>query len=356
MSRGAVEEPMRVDRGQRVAAAGRVRPDVPSAVDQARGRRGERRAEMRGCSASRSGPSRSGGHPGGAAGPRTAYSSAASTRRRRPRRCPRPAARLEDEADAAAARSRRACRRWATASWPSPARRRSTTRGSAADRPARKKRLTPVTRQRGEVEQPVRHVQQDQPGRAAGPGRRAAGCRTAAPAAAASGRAARPANGPSSEYGSSSTAIADGDAAGARSASPGRRRRRRRARPGRRRRRAGTAGAPRAVAGSPEPQQHAQIAGRQPWAQPHTTHEAPGARPGASTPIGVTVAGTRVIAFSGTAVQRSTSPRMNFSTLSRAWSSKYCTGGDFMKYEDADRIGPPMPRSLAIFAAAHARR
>src|SRR5437016_839087 len=48
--------------------------------------------------------------------------------------------------------------------------------------------------------------------------------------------------------------------------------------------------------------------------------------------------------------QRSTSPLMNDSTASRAWSSKYWTGGDFMKYDDADRIGPPMPRSRAIFA------
>lgn len=31
--------------------------------------------------------------------------------------------------------------------------------------------------------------------------------------------------------------------------------------------------------------------------------------------------------------QASTSPRMNFSTFSRASSSKYWTGGDFMKYE-----------------------
>ena len=42
---------------------------------------------------------------------------------------------------------------------------------------------------------------------------------------------------------------------------------------------------------------------------------------------------------------------MNFSTASRASWSAYCTGGDFMKYDDADRIGPPMPRSSAIFAA-----
>ena len=34
--------------------------------------------------------------------------------------------------------------------------------------------------------------------------------------------------------------------------------------------------------------------------------------------------------------------------------SVYCTGGDFMKYEEADRIGPPIPRSLAIFAARKA--
>ena len=49
--------------------------------------------------------------------------------------------------------------------------------------------------------------------------------------------------------------------------------------------------------------------------------------------------------------QRSTSPRMNASTASRASWSLYCTGGDFMKYDDADRIGPPIPRSRAIFAA-----
>src|SRR5215213_6284998 len=42
---------------------------------------------------------------------------------------------------------------------------------------------------------------------------------------------------------------------------------------------------------------------------------------------------------------------MNFSTASCASESAYCTGGDFMKYDDADRIGPPMPRSRAILAA-----
>src|SRR5215510_4785201 len=42
---------------------------------------------------------------------------------------------------------------------------------------------------------------------------------------------------------------------------------------------------------------------------------------------------------------------MNFSTDSRAMSSLYCSGGDFMKYDDAERTGPAMPRSLAIFAA-----
>src|ERR1044071_7480419 len=42
---------------------------------------------------------------------------------------------------------------------------------------------------------------------------------------------------------------------------------------------------------------------------------------------------------------------MNFSTASRASWSWYCSGGDFMKYDDADRLGPPMPRSRAIFAA-----
>src|SRR5690606_5585394 len=49
--------------------------------------------------------------------------------------------------------------------------------------------------------------------------------------------------------------------------------------------------------------------------------------------------------------QRSISPAMNCSTFARHTSSEYCSGGDFMKYDDADRIGPPMPRSLAIFAA-----
>src|SRR5690606_34364792 len=34
-----------------------------------------------------------------------------------------------------------------------------------------------------------------------------------------------------------------------------------------------------------------------------------------------------------------------------ASESLYCSGGDFMKYEEGARIGPPMPRSLAILAA-----
>src|SRR6201992_1296891 len=34
---------------------------------------------------------------------------------------------------------------------------------------------------------------------------------------------------------------------------------------------------------------------------------------------------------------------MNFSTRSRQTSSPNCSGGDFMKYEDAEVIGPPMP-------------
>ncbi len=42
---------------------------------------------------------------------------------------------------------------------------------------------------------------------------------------------------------------------------------------------------------------------------------------------------------------------MNFSTWSWAKSSPYCTGGDFMRYDETEVIGPPMPRSLAIFAA-----
>src|SRR5436189_1737101 len=42
---------------------------------------------------------------------------------------------------------------------------------------------------------------------------------------------------------------------------------------------------------------------------------------------------------------------MNFSTASKASSSAYCSGGDFMKYEDAESSGPAMPRSSAILAA-----
>ena len=42
---------------------------------------------------------------------------------------------------------------------------------------------------------------------------------------------------------------------------------------------------------------------------------------------------------------------MKASTAARASSSAYCTGGDFMKYEEADSSGPPMPRSLASLAA-----
>src|SRR5262249_42601820 len=45
------------------------------------------------------------------------------------------------------------------------------------------------------------------------------------------------------------------------------------------------------------------------------------------------------------------SPRMKASTASRASSSLYCTGGDFMKYDEADSSGPATPGSLAIFAA-----
>ena len=45
---------------------------------------------------------------------------------------------------------------------------------------------------------------------------------------------------------------------------------------------------------------------------------------------------------------------MKASSLARAMSSGYCSGGDFMKYEAADRIGPPIPRSLAILAARSA--
>src|ERR1019366_1208719 len=49
--------------------------------------------------------------------------------------------------------------------------------------------------------------------------------------------------------------------------------------------------------------------------------------------------------------QRSTSPRMNFSTRSWATSSPYCGGGQLMKGGAAEGMAPPIPRSLAIFAA-----
>src|SRR5674476_1235509 len=52
--------------------------------------------------------------------------------------------------------------------------------------------------------------------------------------------------------------------------------------------------------------------------------------------------------------QRSTSPRMKDSSRARPAVSSICSGGDFMKYVAADRIGPPMPRSLAIFTARSA--
>src|SRR4051794_26723062 len=45
------------------------------------------------------------------------------------------------------------------------------------------------------------------------------------------------------------------------------------------------------------------------------------------------------------------SPRMKASTRRRPSSSGNCTGGDFIRYDDAEMIGPPTPRSLAIFAA-----
>src|SRR6476661_10777872 len=45
------------------------------------------------------------------------------------------------------------------------------------------------------------------------------------------------------------------------------------------------------------------------------------------------------------------SPRMNASTRRRPSSSGSCTGGLFMRYDDAEMIGPPRPRSLAVFAA-----
>ena len=45
------------------------------------------------------------------------------------------------------------------------------------------------------------------------------------------------------------------------------------------------------------------------------------------------------------------SPRMNASTRARPSSSGSCTGGDFIRYDEAEMIGPPMPRSMAIFAA-----
>src|SRR6266568_3013530 len=63
------------------------------------------------------------------------------------------------------------------------------------------------------------------------------------------------------------------------------------------------------------------------------------------------LAGHRAVRGARRSPQRSTSSRMNLSTRSRAVSSLYCSGGDFMKYEAAESTGPPMPRSLAIFAA-----
>src|SRR5262245_46244210 len=57
------------------------------------------------------------------------------------------------------------------------------------------------------------------------------------------------------------------------------------------------------------------------------------------------------ISASATQDQRSTSPRMKASTEARPSSSGRCTGGDFIRYDDAESSGPPMPRSLAIFAA-----
>ena len=44
-------------------------------------------------------------------------------------------------------------------------------------------------------------------------------------------------------------------------------------------------------------------------------------------------------------------PSMNASTRRRPSSSGSCTGGLFMRYDDAPMSGPPMPRSSAIFAA-----
>src|SRR4029079_16828112 len=48
------------------------------------------------------------------------------------------------------------------------------------------------------------------------------------------------------------------------------------------------------------------------------------------------------------------SPAMKASTRRRPSSSGSCTGGLFIRYDDAEMIGPPRPRSLAIFAARSA--
>ncbi len=53
----------------------------------------------------------------------------------------------------------------------------------------------------------------------------------------------------------------------------------------------------------------------------------------------------------GSITEQGHSPRMNLSTSARPSSSGICTGGDFMRYDEAEMIGPPRPRSLAIFAA-----
>src|SRR5699024_9194851 len=52
--------------------------------------------------------------------------------------------------------------------------------------------------------------------------------------------------------------------------------------------------------------------------------------------------------------QRSISPARNASRRARPTQSCICSGGDFMQYVDAAWIGPPTPRSLAIFAARSA--
>ena len=172
-------------------------------------RRARRRS--RGCTNSGSGPSRSRRHAQRRRAPRTGRARRRAAPRAASESCRPPGARRRR---GRRPRSRRACRPSATGSWPSPAAPSSTTRGSAADSPARTKRLTAVTRQRGDVEEPVRHVSRASARPCRGQQRRAADCRRGRPAGAASGPAGRRRTGRPGSTGSSSTAIAEAIAAG----------------------------------------------------------------------------------------------------------------------------------------------